>query len=745
MKLLIVESPSKAKTIQKYLDNAYEVRASVGHVRDLPKSNKKAIDIEGGFIPHYEVSPGKEKVIAEIQSLAKKATEVVLATDPDREGEAIAWHIKDACNLKDAKRVAFHEITKDAILEALKHPREIDMHLKEAQEARRVLDRLVGYDLSGIIWKKVRYGLSAGRVQSPALRIIMEREREIRAFIPETYFVLIGEFKTVGRAKESKTYTLILECDEQPKKVEEAEQIARLGRKHAWEVVSVESTEVSRAPRAPFTTSTLQQTASTRLGYAPSRTMGIAQKLYEKGLITYMRTDSTTLSQQALGEIAHTIESLYGKSELEIRTYKTKSKNAQEAHEAIRPTHAADTYAGTTDDEKRLYRLIWERTVSSQMKDAKLKRSKVSANIVGSKETIPNFSVTGSVLLSPGWLAVDKDARGDDVVLPEIKEGNELDLVVLNTIEKQTEPPNRYTEAGLIKELEKRGIGRPSTFASICKTIEERGYVDKINKSLQPTDTGEVVISFLEDNFGDYISDTFTADMEDKLDTIAEGKTTYLKILTDFYKPFLKDVKSKEKLEKATNLGDAPEELKCPLCDSKMIIKLAKNGKFYSCSRYPECVGARKMDGTVMEGPKMLGKKCPKCEKGELMERDGRYGKFIACSNYPKCKYIEQDEEMRKANSTGVSCNKCKDGYMEERKGRYGLFYSCSNYPDCKHIIKTKPTGNRCSYKRDDGTICGELMMMGTKTIPERCSDKTCPNHNPHKLEETKQKSVSKK
>ena len=733
MKLLIVESPSKAKTIAKYLDGAYEVRASIGHVRDLPKSNKKAVDIEGGFIPHYEVSAGKEKVIADIKALAKKANEVILATDPDREGEAIAWHIQEACGLKGAKRVAFHEITPEAIKDALTHPREIDMNLKEAQEARRVLDRLVGYDLSGIIWKKVRYGLSAGRVQSPALRIIMEREREIRAFVPVTYYVIAGEFSTVGKMKESKTYTLQLDCEEEPKEKKVADTIVKEGRNGSWEIISVESTDVSRAPRAPFTTSTLQQTASSRLGYSPSRTMGIAQKLYEKGFITYMRTDSTTLSKSALAEIATVIEKNYGKELVEIRHYKTKSKNAQEAHEAIRPTHVTSRSAGTTDDEKRLYSLIWERTVSSQMKDAKLKRSKVTANIIS--KSIPNFSVTGSVVMSPGWLTVDQGARGDDVLLPDLKKGDELTLKTLQAIEKQTQPPNRYSEAGLIKELEKRDIGRPSTYASILSTIEARGYVDKINKALYPTDTGEVVISFLEEHFPSYISDTFTADMEHKLDTIAEGKTTYLKILKDFYGPFLKDVKSKEKLEKATNMGEAPKGMQCPTCNADMVVKLARNGKFYSCSRYPDCMGARKIDGSIMEGPKKLGKDCPKCGKGELMEREGRYGKFIACSNYPKCKYIEQDEEMRKANSTGVACNKCKDGYMEERKGRFGIFFSCSNYPDCKHIVKTRPTGNRCTYKKDDGTICGELMMEGTKTIPERCSDKTCPNHNPHKLE----------
>ncbi len=731
MKLLIVESPSKAKTIGKYLGKEYEVRASVGHIRDLPKSNKKAIDIDGGFVPHYEISAGKEKVVSEIKLLAKTASEVLLATDPDREGEAIAWHIKEACVLPKAKRVTFHEITESAIKEAIKHPRLIDENLKEAQEARRVLDRLVGYDLSGIIWKKVRYGLSAGRVQSPALRIVMEREREIRAFIPVTYFVISGEWKTIGRTKESKRYPLVLECVEEPKVQAEAERIVHTGRKSSWHVVGVEGTDVSRSPRAPFTTSTLQQTASSRLGFAPSRTMSVAQKLYEKGLITYMRTDSTTLSNVALGEIANTIESLFGKNLLEVRTYKTKAKNAQEAHEAVRPTHASTRYGGTTDDEKRLYSLIWERTIASQMADAKLRRTKVIANINGGTETIPDFAVTGSVLVSPGWLTVDPDARGEDVELPILNKGDELDLQALNFVEKQTQPPSRYTEAGLIKELEKRGIGRPSTYASILSTIEARGYVEKVNKALIPTDTGEVVITFLEDNLGEYISDTFTAEMEEKLDKIADGTATYLKTLTDFYGPFLKDVKSKDKLEKATNLGEAPDDLLCPLCNAKMVIKLAKNGKFYSCSKYPECMGARKLDGAVMEGPKSLGRKCPKCTDGDLMEREGRFGKFIACNNYPKCKYIEQDEEEKKKKLTGVGCNKCKTGEMEERRGRFGIFYACTNYPDCKHIIKTKPTGNICK-------LCGELMMEGTKTIPERCSSKTCPMHNPHKMEEKK-------
>lgn len=377
MKLLIVESPAKAKTISKYLDDKYTVKASVGHIRDLPKSNKKAIDIEGGFIPHYEISPGKEKVVAEIRELADKADEVILATDPDREGEAIAWHIAEATGLKNPKRVVFHEITKEAVIEAMKHPRGIDDNLRMAQEARRVLDRLVGYDLSGLIWKKVRYGLSAGRVQSPALRIIMEREREIRAFKSHAFWVITAEMGTTSKPVSP----LVLTCSEEPTDFKVVEKILKLGKENKWKVIDVDESTVKRSPRAPFITSTLQQAASSRLGFAPSRTMSIAQRLYEAGHITYMRTDSTNLSQLALADIARVVEKKYGKEYLQFRTYAKKSKNAQEAHEAIRPSHISVENAGLNDEQKVLYKLIWERTVASQMTDAELLRTKVTANI----------------------------------------------------------------------------------------------------------------------------------------------------------------------------------------------------------------------------------------------------------------------------------------------------------------------------------------------------------------------------
>ncbi len=748
MKLLIVESPSKAKTIEKYLDGAFTVRASVGHIRDLPKSNKTAIDIPAGFVPHYEISKGKEKVVHELTSLAAKATEIMLATDPDREGEAIAWHIEELLHADKKvkapiKRVTFHEITKEAVEKALEAPRDIDTNLRKAQEARRVLDRLVGYDLSGIIWKKVRYGLSAGRVQSPALRIIMEREREIRAFVPEQYWILEGLFETEKKDK------LTLTCVDEPREKKLVDTILNLGNKEQWYVKDVKATETKRSPRAPFTTSTLQQTASTRLGFSPSRTMQVAQKLYEQGFITYMRTDSTNLSATAQSQIIKVIEKKYGIDQAEARVYKTKSKNAQEAHEAIRPTHVESMNEGSNDEQHRLYRLIWERAISSQMIDAKLMKTKIVANInvhTGYGDpaypvwTFPDFTANGSRVLSPGWLAVDTDARGEDVELPLVEVGSLLKLLELKDTEKFTEPPNRYSEAGLVKELEARGIGRPSTYASIIRTIEDRGYVEKQGKTLFPTDTGDVVSSFLETNFAEYISDTFTATMEDELDDISNGTREYVKTLKDFYIPFQKDIKEKDKLAKATNMGEAPEGMLCPTCGGEMIIKLARNGKFYSCANYPTCVGARTIEGLELEGPKETGELCPLCgvppinkkgvlkhEPGKLVVRQGKFGAFVSCSRYPKCKFIKEDEEEKKKKMTEVQCPTCKKGFMMERRGRFGIFYSCSNYPDCKNAIKAKPTGNICD-------LCGSLMMEGTKTIPERCSNKNCKMHNPLKL-----------
>jgi len=655
-KLLIVESPSKAKTISKYLGEDFIVRASVGHVRDLPKSNKKAIDIEGGFIPHYEIVAKKHAVIAEIQKEATEASEIILATDPDREGEAIAWHIKELLTNKDLggtisardakkliKRVTYHEITKEAVEEAIAHPRDIDEHLREAQEARRVLDRIVGYDLSGLVWKKVRYGLSAGRVQSPALRIIMEREREIRAFKPETFWAIEGIWKTSAAAAKAADkvgansgVNITLTCTEEPRDKKEVDRILEVARdkKSDWKVIDIEETEQKRSPRAPFITSTLQQTASSRLGFSPSRTMGIAQKLYEAGHITYMRTDSTNLGKQAIDQITGVITKNYGKEYLLLRTFATKSKNAQEAHEAIRPTHAEKMSAGTTDEQKKLYKLIWARAIASQMTDARIARTKIIANVMAagtaagaSAQPIPDFTATGSRVIFDGWLKADPESIGEEITLPPCKKDETLELISIDSQEKQTQPPARYTEAGLIKELEKRGIGRPSTYASITRTIETRGYVEKEGRSLKPTDTGDVVSSFLEEYFPTYISDTFTAEMENELDDIANGTREYAKTLRAFYVPFHKDVKSKEKIAKATNLGKADTKYKCPKCGSDMDIKLGRGGKFISCEKYPDCDGALSIDGTEFKKDEPIG--VDPTTSLPIFVLNGRFGPYV--------------------------------------------------------------------------------------------------------------------
>ena len=728
-KLLIVESPAKAKTIGKYLGGEYRVLASVGHIRDLPKSNKNAIDIEGGFVPNYEIVKGKELIVNELKSATKNYPNVFLATDPDREGEAIAWHIAEAIGLSGAKikRIIFHEVTPEAIKEALTHPRPIDQNLLQAQEARRVLDRLFGYDLSGLIWQKLRYGLSAGRVQSPALCILVEREKEIRAFIPVKYWVITAILKT--KKGDEITFTATIE----PKTETEAEAIVNAGRKANWKVGDVEARSVARRPRPPFTTSTLQQAASSRLGFSPAVTMRHAQRLYEAGLITYMRTDSTAMNAGAVNDIIAIARAEYGAAYASSpRFYQTKSKNAQEAHEAIRPTRIGTRSGGASDGEHKLYDLIWRRTLACQMADAEGAQTTVTA--IADNPTVPTFTASGYRIKFDGWLRADPATRGEENELPTVNKDEPLDLKNIASEGKETTPPNRYSEAGLVKELEKRGIGRPSTYASIIKTILDRGYVEKLNRSLQPTETGEVVSDFLSANFNDYISDSFTAKMEDELDEIAGGRLEYIKSMKNFYGPFHQAVLAKKKIPKISNLGDGPVEMKCPICNDKMVWKLGRSGKFLSCTRFPDCTGARSAIGVAMVGPKETGEECPKCKDGKLVERDGKFGRFVACSNYPKCKFVKQDEQAAAAADTGVKCPVCakslpdsRRGTMAERRGRYGIFYGCTNYPACKNAIKAKPTGDLCPQ-------CGALMMEGTKTIPVRCSNKACPNHNPQKL-----------
>ena len=633
MKLLIVESPTKARTITKYLGKTspYKIMASVGHIRDLPKSNKNAIDIKKGFVPHYEIVDKKIPVVGEMVDAAKKAKEILLATDPDREGEAIAWHIAHIIKKeakKDSSRVVFHEITKEAIVEALKKPRKIDQNLRKAQEARRVLDRLVGYDLSGLIWSKVRYGLSAGRVQSPALRILVEREREIKKFIPQTFW-------TITATTKNKTNKLLeLTCTKEPTEKKEKDLILTNGEKGNWFVSDIKETNAKRSPYPPFTTSTLQQTASTRLGFTPARTMRLAQKLYEAGHITYMRTDSVTLSDTALGQTQKFILTHFGKELFTLRRFKTKSKNAQEAHEAIRPTSIQKEHVGASEDEKKLYHLIRIRTIASQMADAKILKTRITAST--KENNIPDFALNGSRTLFAGWFSIDQNAKSEEKEVPKVIQGEDLKLKKIDAEEKETQPPRRYTEAGLVKEMEKRGIGRPSTYASIIKTLDDRGYVVHESRSLIPTETGEVVSTFLEKNFTDYISDSFTAEMEDKLDEIADGKRGYTKTLKDFYTPFSKDVTAKKKEKKLTTLEKVDEKIRCPKCNEKMIFKLGKNGRFMSCAKFPKCDGMRTKEGEEIKPDEPIG---THPETGEnIYVLEGPYGPYIQMGEKEKGK-----------------------------------------------------------------------------------------------------------
>lgn len=702
MKLVIVESPSKEKTIEKYLGKDYVVKASVGHVRDLPKSNKNAVDIEKGFKPHYVISPKKKKVIEELAKKAKNADEILLATDPDREGEAIAWHVMEVLKKKDKisadkfKRISFHEITKDAVLEAIKHPRKIDSNLLHAQEARRVLDRLVGYDLSGLIWKKLRYGLSAGRVQSPALRLIVEREREIRAFKPEDYWVITADVTS----KDNEQF--ILTCSEEPRDRKLVDTILEVGKKEKWVVSEINEKKAKRNPYAPFKTSTLQQAASSRLGFSPARTMVVAQKLYEAGLITYMRTDSTTLSKQALGQIAGVVKEKYGEEYYESRQYSGKSKAAQEAHEAIRPTNVSLDDGGKSKDQKRLYSLIWKRSIASQMKPAEILRTKVITTI--GDGSIPTFTVNGSRTLFDGWLKADPKARGDDVEVPKLTEGEDIELIEMHVEDKQTQPPSRYSEARLVKELENRGIGRPSTYASIIKTLLNREYVIKEGRALIPTDTGEVVSEFLEENFEHYVSDGFTAEMEDELDDIASGNRKYIDTLEEFYAPFHKQVESKEDIPKITNLGDAPKDMKCPECGKAMVIKLGRSGKFFSCSNFPDCKGARTLEGKVLDDGTPIGKH-PETDQ-PIFVKEGPYGPYVEM----------QVEGKKKPKRGSIPEEKNPDDVSIEDAVRYlSLPRTLGEHPETGEKIQasigrfgpyivqqTKPKPDYRSLKEDD-------------------------------------------
>ena len=750
--LLIVESPSKAKTLQKYLGSDFEILASYGHVRDLiPKSG--AVDPDNHFAMKYQLVSRNSKHVDAIVSAAKQAENLYLATDPDREGEAISWHLQEILKSKrglknlQPQRVVFHEITQKAVLDAIAHPRQIEINLVDAQQARRALDYLVGFNLSPLLWKKIRRGLSAGRVQSPALRLICERENEIKAFEAQEYWTIhLDSHK--GRSKF--TAKLVqwkgekLEQFSLPNEAAQAEVLQDLlaAGKEA-QVSAVEKKKRSRNPAAPFTTSTMQQDAVRKLGMTTDRTMRTAQQLYEGidvgqgaiGLITYMRTDSVTLSDEALTEIRHYIEHKIGKDYLpaSAKQYKTKSKNAQEAHEAIRPTSVYRTPESVkpflSADQFKLYQMIWQRTVACQMTAAKFDQTTVDIRL---GEGI--FRATGQVQTFAGFLSVyeegtDDNEEGEDhKKLPDMAEGDTLPVDKIEGEQHFTTPPPRFNEATLVKALEEYGIGRPSTYASIISTLKEREYVTLEQKRFIPTDTGDIVNKFLTEHFAQYVDYHFTAKLEDQLDEIANGKREWIPVMDNFWKGFHKQVTEKESIERAKFTTEELDEI-CPQCGNhKLQIKFGKMGRFIACAGYPECSYTRNVNETAeqaaervaqeaAEQAELEGRKCPKCE-GQLVYKHSRTGsKFIGCANYPKCKYVESLEPVK---DTGVTCPECNKGHLIERKSRYGkLFYSCNTYPDCKYATWNPPVAETCPQ-------CG-WKVLTIKTTKRWGVEKVCP------------------
>ena len=742
--LVIVESPAKAKTIKKYLGKDFTVLASYGHVRDLlPKEG--AVDTEHDFAMKYQAIEKNEKHFSAIAKAMKSADALYLATDPDREGEAISWHLtellkeKKLLAKKAVKRVVFYEITKNAVQEAVEHPRDLSLELINAQQARRALDYLVGFNLSPLLWKKIRPGLSAGRVQSPALRMIVEREEEIEKFVAREYWTIEAD---LAKGKESfnaklhsyqgeKLSQFSVTDTEQAQDIEKALHKAAQGK---LQVANIEKKQRKRNPAPPFTTSTLQQEASRKLSFTAQKTMRIAQQLYEGvdmgsgpvGLITYMRTDSVNLAQEAVTEIRELIAERYGKDNVPAKpnTYKTKSKNAQEAHEAIRPTVAAQTpesvKAHLSADQQKLYDLIWKRTVACQMIHATI--NTVSVDLAAGEGNI--FRATGSTILKPGFIAVyqegidDSKAEDDERLLPPLTVGDKVDLVKIRPEQHFTEPPPRFSEASLVKTLEEYGIGRPSTYAAIISTLQAREYVNLEKRRFTPTDVGRIVNKFLTGYFTQYVDYDFTAKLEDELDAISRGEEEWVPLLKFFWKPFKKLVDDVEQNVARKDVTQEATDEVCPKCGKPLTIRLGRRGRFIGCSGFPECDYTRSLgEDKEPETPEVIeGRVCPQCSS-QLIIRHGRYGKFIGCSNYPKCKHIEP---LEKPADTGVQCPECKKGTMLKRKSRYGkVFYSCSTYPDCKYAVWNEPLDEPCPQ-------CG-WPILTLKTTKRRGTEKVCP------------------
>ena len=721
-KLVIVESPAKAKTIEKYLGKDFTVLASYGHVRDLP-AKKGSVKPEANFAMTYALIERNSRHVDAIAKAIKQADTLYLATDPDREGEAISWHVlsllQDKGLLKDkaVHRIVFYEITKQAVNEAIKSPRDIAMHLVNAQQARRALDYLVGFNLSPLLWKKVRRGLSAGRVQSPALRLIVDREEEIERFISVPYWYVIAncqQQKTKFNARlthwmQDKVEQFYWKGGEDATAARDT--ILKRAQGHL-EVVNVTRKERLRHPSPPFITASLQQDASRKLGFTARKTMQIAQQLYEgidigsgtSGLITYMRTDSVNLGAEALTSIRNFITERYGKAFCPDtpRVFKTKSKNAQEAHEAIRPTDVMRTpeamKAFLSPDQRKLYQLIWQRATASQMSSARL--DTVAVDLQSGVDD--RFRANGSQIVFPGFLSVyeeGKDEKNDDdaeTMLPELAVGDKVNLQDILVEEHHTEPPARYSEASLVKALEEFDIGRPSTYASIISTLQDREYVVVEKKRFIPTDVGRIVSHFLTEYFNTYVDYKFTAGLEDTLDAISRGEQEWIPVLENFWQPFSEKVHQIDETVKRKDVTTEELNENCPKCTKPLAIRLGKRGRFIGCTGYPECDYTQDMgQNTTSAEPevKMIDRSCPTCS-AQLQIKRGKYGLFVGCSSYPECKFMEP---LEKPEETGVDCPICQSHPILKRKSKKGrIFYSCGGYPKCKYAIWNQPLKEAC-------------------------------------------------
>ena len=744
--LIIVESPAKARTLKRFLGDRFDVLASMGHVRDLP-GNEMGVEVEAGFKPHYEVVESRKKTITELKSAVKKdGGAVILASDPDREGEAIAWHLAEVLKLKSPRRIEFHEITSEAVRKALESPRDIDMRLVNAQQARRVVDRLVGFRLSPFLWAKVQKGIGAGRVSSVALRLVVDREEEIRKFVAvESWTVdvelskLADERRFLARLNRPRNAagSTDAEAKLEVKTQAEADAIVRALEGAAYKVIGVEKKRRTKSSNAPYITSTLQQDASSRLRFRPRNTMRIAQQLYEgvdldegsTGLITYMRTDSTRISAEAEAKVKGLIKESFGEKYIGSGPRAAKaSPGAQDAHEAIRPTDVNRTPESIrrhlSADQFKLYELIWRRFVASRMAPAVYDQTQVE---IEGGEYI--FRANGSVLTFDGFYKVWERDENGETELPELAEGENLEYHSVKPEQHFSQPPPRYSEATLIKELEQRGIGRPSTYAPIVETItKDHGYVEIKDRRLYPSPIGEAVNTIMVEHFKVISDDDYTATLEKRLDEVENGSQEWVPVVSDFYGPL------QQMLTAAEEATPADTDEVCPLChEGHLVRKASRYGPFMGCSRYPKCKFRRALtpDGELPQ-PKLLDEKCPDCGR-PLQLRTGRYGEFTGCSGYPECKYIKRDSAQSEAKPTGEKCPQCGEGQLVERTGRYGPFVACSRYPECKYRANIGKDGKLREGPKvldEPCPICGKPLVerRGRYGTFKSCSDyPKCP------------------